>query len=108
MAMNPVWGLLMVMVVVSGCFIKEQRQSFAQALISASTKVRDASLSSRPETVKIGSVLAFGSNLGKVAKIALEIAVEDVNSDPTVLNGTRMKLTIHNSNSSGFLSIMEV
>ena len=42
-----------------------------------------------------------------MSKIALEVAVEDVNSDPTVLNGTKLKLTVHDSNSNGFLSIME-
>ncbi|KAI3515043.1 hypothetical protein L1887_13792 [Cichorium endivia] len=79
----------------------------AQARILGSNKLMNASLRSRPEVVKIGSILTFDSIIGKVAKIALEAAVKDVNADPTVLNGTKLELTIHDSNSSGFVSIME-
>lgn len=57
--------------------------------------------------MNIGSILTLDSIIGKVAKIGLEAAVEDVNNDPTILNGTKLKLTIHDSNFSGFLSIME-
>lgn len=75
--------------------------------IPGSKKLRNASFPSRPEVVKIGSILTFDSTIGKIGKIALEAAVEDVNSDPTVLNGTKLELTIHDSNSSGFVGIME-
>ncbi|XP_023770371.1 glutamate receptor 3.6 [Lactuca sativa] len=107
MAMNQVWGLLVVLVFFNGCFIEEQRHTCAQARIPRSKKLMNASVVSRPEVVKIGSILTFDSTIGKIGKIALEAAVEDVNSDPTVLNGTKLELTIHDSNSSGFVGIME-
>ncbi|KAI3515046.1 hypothetical protein L1887_13795 [Cichorium endivia] len=107
MAVNQVWGLLVVLVFFNGCFIEEHTHTCAQAQIPRSNKVMNASVRSRAEVVKIGSILTFDSIIGKVAKIALEAAVKDVNSDPTVLNGTKLELTIHDSNSSGFVSIME-
>lgn len=107
MAMNQVWGLLVVLVFFNGCFIEEHMHTCAQAQILGSNKLMNASVRSRPEVVKIGSILTFDSIIGKVAKIALEAAVKDVNSDPMVLNGTKLELTIHDSNSSGFVSVME-
>ncbi|KAL4572625.1 hypothetical protein LXL04_019405 [Taraxacum kok-saghyz] len=97
MGVNQVWGLLVVLLFLNGCLIK----------ISGSNQSRKASIPSRPNVVKIGSILTFNSIVGKVGKIALEAAVEDVNSDPAVLNGTKLELTIHDSNSSGFVSILE-
>lgn len=44
--------------------------------------------------------IQFDLKIGKMANIALEAEVEDVNSDLKVLNGTKLKLTIHHSNSS--------
>ncbi|KAL0357245.1 UNVERIFIED_CONTAM: Glutamate receptor 3.2 [Sesamum calycinum] len=61
---------------------------------------------SRPEFVKIGSIFSFGTISGKVAKIAMKAAVEDVNSDPTFLGGTKLVLSMHDSNYSGFLGII--
>lgn len=75
--------------------------------ISASNKLRDTNVHSRPKVVKIGSVLAFNSIVGKAAKIAVQTAVKDVNSDPSVLNGTKLELIIHDFGSSGFVSIIE-
>ncbi|KAK7856104.1 glutamate receptor 3.6 [Quercus suber] len=63
--------------------------------------------STRPDVVNVGAILSYKSIIGKVAKVAIEAAVEDVNSDPTVLPGTKIKLTMQDSNYSGFLSIVE-
>ena len=63
--------------------------------------------STRPDVVYVGAILSYKSIIGKVAKVAIEAAVEDVNSDPTVLPGTKIKLTMHDSNYSGFLGIVE-
>ncbi|XP_019185471.1 PREDICTED: glutamate receptor 3.6-like isoform X1 [Ipomoea nil] len=63
--------------------------------------------STRPGVVNIGCILTFNSDVGKVAKVAVEAAVEDVNSDPTVLGGTKLNLNMLDSNSSGFLGIVE-
>lgn len=61
----------------------------------------------RPETVSIGSIFTFNSVIGKVAKVAIQAAIEDVNSSPDILHGTKLKLTMHDSNSSGFLAITD-
>nr|GMD58351.1 glutamate receptor 3.6-like isoform X2 [Ipomoea batatas] len=67
----------------------------------------NSSVSSRPEVVNIGCILSFNSLVGKVTKVAVEAAVEDVNSIPDVLGGTKLNLTMLDSNSSGFLGILE-
>ncbi|XP_075655664.1 glutamate receptor 3.6-like [Castanea sativa] len=63
--------------------------------------------STRPDVVHVGAILSYKSIIGKVAKVAIEAAVEDVNSDPTVLPGTKINLTMQDSNYSGFLGILE-
>ncbi|KAB1201732.1 Glutamate receptor 3.6, partial [Morella rubra] len=64
--------------------------------------------STRPDVVNIGAILSFNSSIGKVAKVAIEAAVEDVNSNPAVLNGTKLKLEMRDAKlSSGFLGIVE-
>ncbi|XP_026394731.1 glutamate receptor 3.2-like [Papaver somniferum] len=60
----------------------------------------------RPAVVNIGAMYAVGTINGKVAKIAMEAAVQDVNSDPRVLRGSKLVLTLHDSNTSGFLSLI--
>ncbi|XP_059623348.1 glutamate receptor 3.6-like [Cornus florida] len=64
-------------------------------------------VSTRPAIVNIGSIFTFDSVIGKVAKVALEAAVKDVNSDPDVLHGTELRLTMHDTNFSGFMGIIE-
>ncbi|KAD7479123.1 hypothetical protein E3N88_02259 [Mikania micrantha] len=86
-----VWALVVLVINFSGYFTEG---------------VNDTTFSTRPDVVSIASILTFDSIIGKVAKIALEAAVEDVNSDPTVLNGTKLKITLHDSKYSGFLSMM--
>ncbi|KAD7479147.1 hypothetical protein E3N88_02283 [Mikania micrantha] len=86
-----VWALVVLVINFSGYFTEG---------------VNNTTFSTRPDVVSIASILTFDSIIGKVAKIALEAAVEDVNSDPTVLNGTKLKITLHDSKYSGFLSMM--
>ncbi|KAI5320375.1 hypothetical protein L3X38_040083 [Prunus dulcis] len=64
-------------------------------------------VSTRPEFVNVGAVFSFNSIVGKVAKVAIEAAIEDVNSDPAVLGGTKMIVQMQDSNYSGFLGIIE-
>lgn len=59
--------------------------------------------SERPESVKIGAVFTFDSVIGRVAKAAMEMAVSDVNSDPTVLNGTKLNLIMKDGMCNPFL-----
>lgn len=56
--------------------------------------------------VNIGAVFTLRSINGRVAKIAMDAAVQDINSDPTILPGRRLNLCVHDSNYSSFLSII--
>ncbi|CAA0824793.1 Glutamate receptor 3.2 [Striga hermonthica] len=61
---------------------------------------------SRPDVIKIGAIFTFGTINGKVAKIAMNAAVNDINSNPDILGGTKLLLSMHDSNYSGFLGII--
>ncbi|XP_057958671.1 glutamate receptor 3.6-like isoform X2 [Malania oleifera] len=66
-----------------------------------------ANVTKRPDNVNIGAIVYAKSFVGRVAKVAIEAAVEDVNSNPVVLSGTKLNLTIHDSNYSNFLGMVE-
>ncbi|KAL2479256.1 Glutamate receptor 3.2 [Forsythia ovata] len=61
---------------------------------------------SRPDVLNIGAIFSFGTINGRVAKIAMNAAVEDVNSDPNILGTSKLVLSMHDSNYSGFLGII--
>lgn len=61
--------------------------------------------SSRPDVVNIGALFTFNSTIGRVAKIAIEAAIEDVNADSSVLGGTRLAITMQDTKCSGFIGI---
>ncbi|KAM7521333.1 hypothetical protein LguiB_020295 [Lonicera macranthoides] len=63
-------------------------------------------VSSRPAVVKVGSIFTFDSTIGRVAKIAIEEAVKDVNSNSTLLPGTQLVVQMQDSNCSGFLGMV--
>ncbi|XP_054818508.1 glutamate receptor 3.3 [Prosopis cineraria] len=63
--------------------------------------------SSRPVVVHIGAIFNFDSTIGRVAKIALEEAVQDINANASILRGTKLVLTEQNSNCSGFLGLVQ-
>ncbi|KAF6154329.1 hypothetical protein GIB67_026785 [Kingdonia uniflora] len=63
-------------------------------------------VSRRPATVNIGAIFSLGTINGKVSKIAMDAAVHDVNADLSVLGGSKLVLSLHDSNLSGFSSIM--
>ncbi|KAG7978475.1 hypothetical protein I3843_05G084800 [Carya illinoinensis] len=44
--------------------------------------------------------------MGKVARVAMKAAEDDVNSDPSILGGRKLSILLHDSNFSGFLGIM--
>lgn len=60
----------------------------------------------RPDVINVGAIFTFSSINGKVAKIAMKAAEQDVNSDPSILGGSRLSLSMYDSNFSGFLSIV--
>ncbi|KAM7261008.1 hypothetical protein ACFE04_026483 [Oxalis oulophora] len=61
----------------------------------------------RPNIVNIGALLSVSSDIGKVAKVAIEAAIRDINADQNVLVGTKLQLAMHDVNYSGFLAITE-
>lgn len=61
----------------------------------------------RPNFVNIGAIFSFNSTVGKAAKVAIEAAVDAVNSDPSVLNGTELKLKMQDTTYNAFLGIVE-
>ncbi|CAL5394227.1 unnamed protein product [Camellia sinensis] len=63
--------------------------------------------SSKLSVVNIRALYTFNSVIGRSAKPAIEAAVDDVNSDSTVLAGMKLNLILHDTNCSGFLGIVE-
>lgn len=64
-------------------------------------------VSSRPAVVNIGAIFTLNSTIGRVAKIAIEEAIKDVNSNSSILPGTKLAVQIQNSNCNGFLGMVE-
>ncbi|XXG39207.1 hypothetical protein AAC387_Pa01g0228 [Persea americana] len=64
-------------------------------------------VSSRPPVVNIGAIFTFNSVIGRVAKVAIEAAVEDINSNSSVLGGTKLVVSMQDSDFSGLVGIME-
>lgn len=62
--------------------------------------------SPRPDIVNIGALFSFSTIDGDVAKIAMKAAEEDINSNPTVLGGPKLSISMHDSNYSYFLGIL--
>nr|GMD78488.1 glutamate receptor 3.7 [Ipomoea batatas] len=62
----------------------------------------------RPAVVNVGAAFTFNSVTGRAAKTAMEIAVSDVNGDPTILNGTKLNLIKVDANSSAFMGSIGV
>ncbi|VFQ93596.1 unnamed protein product [Cuscuta campestris] len=62
----------------------------------------------KPEVVNVGCMLILTSPVGRVTKLAVETAVEEVNSSKqTVLGGRKLNITTLDSTASGFLGIVE-
>lgn len=73
-----------------------------------STSNTSVHVSTIPSFVKIGAIFSFNSSIGKVAKVAIEAAIKDVNDDPTILNRTMLKLAVQDSKlDNEFLGIVE-
>ncbi|KAJ9186317.1 hypothetical protein P3X46_001904 [Hevea brasiliensis] len=64
-------------------------------------------VTSRPAIVNIGAIFSFDSTIGRVAKIAIQEAVKDVNANSSILHGTKLAVTMHSSNCSGFTGMVE-
>ncbi|XP_014507976.1 glutamate receptor 3.6 [Vigna radiata var. radiata] len=76
-------------------------------LYSAFPSKGTAIVSTRSSAVNIGAILSFDSIVGRVAKVAMQAAVDDVNSNPTILNGTKLNISMFDTKlSTGFLGII--
>ncbi|CAL9085344.1 unnamed protein product [Musa acuminata var. zebrina] len=61
----------------------------------------------RPGEIRVGTLFTFNSTIGRAAKLAIELAVDDVNRNPSVLAGTKLRLLAQDTNCSEFLGTME-
>lgn len=61
----------------------------------------------RPTSVNIGALFTYNSTIGRSAKPAILAAVAEVNSDSSILNGTKLNIVFHDTNCSEFLGTME-
>lgn len=58
--------------------------------------------------MSIGSILRLNSTTGGVSDVAIHAAVDDINSDPTVLNGTTLRVDTRDTNcDDGFLGMIQ-
>ncbi|XP_027346203.1 glutamate receptor 3.6-like [Abrus precatorius] len=65
-------------------------------------------VSPKPGTVNIGAILSVNSTIGKVAKVAIQAAVDDINSNAAILNGTKLNISMQDTKiSNGFLGIID-
>lgn len=71
------------------------------------TTVNSTVSSSRPKVVKIGVLFTLNSVIGRSAKPAIKAAIEDVNSNTSILPGIELQIILHDTNCSGFLGTME-
>lgn len=77
-------------------------------LEAVSVKAANASApSSRPSVVNIGALFTLNSVIGRAAKPAIAAAVDDVNSDSSILKGVKLNLIIDDTNCSGFFGTIE-
>ncbi|KAK6924583.1 Solute-binding protein family 3/N-terminal domain of MltF [Dillenia turbinata] len=87
--MSPVWHLLLIVL-------------FNQVLSKGVT----VNFTGRPSVVNVGAIFTFNSPIGKIAKVAIEAAVNDVNSNPSILGASKLKMKMQDANYSGFLGII--
>lgn len=77
------------------------------AAVPLQVQTETTTVSPRPQVVNIGSVFTFKSLIGKVIRVAMQAAVDDVNANPSVLNNTLLNIIMHDTKFNGFMSIME-
>ncbi|XVE49613.1 hypothetical protein DITRI_Ditri01bG0095800 [Diplodiscus trichospermus] len=59
----------------------------------------------KPDVVNVGAIFSFNTINGKVAKV-VKAAENDINSDPSILGGRKLSISLHDSNFSSFLGII--
>ncbi|GAB4825161.1 hypothetical protein Ancab_008036 [Ancistrocladus abbreviatus] len=63
--------------------------------------------SSTSRSVNIGALFTFNSAIGRAVKPAILAAIDDINSNSSILPGTKLNLIFYDTNCSGFLGTME-
>lgn len=63
--------------------------------------------SSKPSAVNIGALFTVNSVIGRSAKPAILAAIDDVNSDSSVLPEITLNVILQDTNCSGFLGTVE-
>jgi glutamate receptor, ionotropic, plant len=58
-------------------------------------------------SVNIGTLYTYNSVIGRAVRHAIELALEDVNSDRSILPDTNLNLISQDTNCSGFLATIE-
>ncbi|XP_078167552.1 glutamate receptor 3.5-like [Carex rostrata] len=77
--------------------------SLSQAIITKSQTSNQQNITS----INIGVLYTYNSIIGSAAKTAIELALEDVNSDRTILPNTKLNIISQDTNCSGFLATIE-
>ncbi|CAD6338645.1 unnamed protein product [Miscanthus lutarioriparius] len=77
------------------------------ALLAVAAVTVTAAGGARPSEVAVGALFTYDSTIGRAARLAIELAVDDVNADRTVLAGTQLNLLAQDTNCSGFLGTIE-
>ncbi|XP_031131306.1 glutamate receptor 3.3 [Ipomoea triloba] len=75
-------------------------------LLGVCSKGLSKNVTSRPSVVNVGAIFVLDSSIGRAAKVAIEEAVKDVNSNSSILQGTKLVMMYQNSNCSGFLGMV--
>lgn len=65
------------------------------------------STSGNSSVVNVGGLFTFNSVIGRSISPAILAAVEDVNSDTTVLKNRKINLIVQDTNCSGFIGTVE-
>lgn len=61
----------------------------------------------RPPNVTVGALFTFDSVIGRSARTAIQLAVDDVNRDPAVLRDTNLSVIFQDTKCSGFVGTIQ-
>ncbi|KAG6512174.1 glutamate receptor 3.1-like isoform X1 [Zingiber officinale] len=73
----------------------------------ASTGLGKNETAARPATVHIGAIFSHNTTIGRVAKVAIDAAVSDINADPSILRGTKLVVEMQDSNCNNFIGVVQ-
>lgn len=68
---------------------------------------KNITTSSNPKVLNVGVLFTFDSVIGRSAQPAILAAMDDINADNDILQGTKLNLILHDTNCSGFLGTVE-